>query len=180
MVGYWRNEAATREVFDGEGYFCTGDVGEMDPQGRVKITDRKKEIIVTNGGKNVAPQPIESELVQDRYIEQAVVVGDHRNHLAALIVPHFPALKAWCDRKGLAFADETEMVGHPKVHAKIMTRINNVNSKFPAFEHIRRIAILDSELTPESGLLTPSLKLRRKAIHEAFRETIEALYTPTR
>jgi long-chain acyl-CoA synthetase len=176
MRGYWRQEAATRAVFDAEGYFCTGDVGEMDPQGRVKITDRKKEIIVTNGGKNVAPQPIENELREDPYIEQAVVVGDHRNHLSALIVPDLPALRAWCGRKALAFQNDAEMVAHPKVLAKLMTRVNHVNAKLPAYERIRRIALLDQELTPASGLLTPSLKLKRREVNAAFKDLIDGLY----
>ena len=176
MQGYWRNEAATREVFDADGYFCTGDVGEIDPQGRVKITDRKKEIIVTNGGKNIAPQPIENELREDPYIEQAVVVGDQRNHLAALIVPHFPALRAWCARKSLAFASDAEMIAHPKVIAKLMKQVNHTNAHLPAYERIRRIGLLEKELTPESGLLTPSLKLKRRAVNDAFKDLIEGLY----
>ena len=178
MKGYWKQEAATREVFTEDGYFCTGDVGEIDPQGRVKITDRKKEIIVTNGGKNVAPQPIENELREDCYIEQAVVIGDRRNHLAALIVPQFPALRAWCQRKSLVFASDAEMVAHPKVIAKLMTRVNHVNAKLPAYERIRRIALLPQELTPASGLLTPSLKLKRRAVNDAFKDIIDALYRP--
>jgi len=176
MKGYWKQEAATREVFTEDGYFCTGDVGEIDPQGRVKITDRKKEIIVTNGGKNVAPQPIENELREDIYIEQVIVVGDRRNHLAALIVPHFPALRAWCERKQLSFASDAEMVQHPKVLAKLMTRVNHVNSHLPAYERIRRIALLPEELTPASGLLTPSLKLKRRVVNEVFKDLIETLY----
>jgi long-chain acyl-CoA synthetase len=176
MQGYWKNEAATREVFDADGYFCTGDVGEMDPQGRVKITDRKKEIIVTNGGKNIAPQPIENELREDPYIEQAVVVGDHRNHLAALLVPHYPTLRAWCGRKDLIFADDAEMVAHPKVLAKLMKQVNHLNSHLPAFERIRKIAILEKELTAESGLLTPSLKLKRRVVNDTFKDIIEGLY----
>lgn len=176
MQGYWKDEAATREVFDEEGYFCTGDVGEIDRQGRVKITDRKKEIIVTNGGKNVAPQPIENALRDDPYIEQAIVVGDHRNHLAALIVPHFPALRDWCQRKQLPFKDDAEMLANPKVYAKIMTRVNHTNSHLPAYERVRKIALLDKELTPESGLLTPSLKLKRRVVNEAFKDVIEGLY----
>jgi len=176
MQGYWKQEAATREVFTADGYFCTGDVGEIDPQGRVKITDRKKEIIVTNGGKNVAPQPIENELREDFYIEQVVVVGDKRNHLAALVVPHFPALRAWSARKLLSFKDDAEMVAHPRVIAKIMSRVNGVNAHLPAYERIRKIALLPEELTPASGLLTPSLKLKRRAVNEAFRDLIEGLY----
>lgn len=176
MQGYWKNEAATAEVFDDEGYFCTGDVGAMDPQGRVKITDRKKEIIVTNGGKNIAPQPIENELREDPYIEQAIVVGDQRNHLAALLVPHYPTLRAWCGRKDLIFADDSEMVAHPKVLAKLMSRVNSMNSHLPTFERIRKIAILEKELTAESGLLTPSLKLKRRVVNDTYKDIIEGLY----
>ena len=178
MLGYWQNDAATREVFDAEGYFCTGDVGEIDSQGRVKITDRKKEIIVTNGGKNIAPQPLENELREDPYIEQAVVVGDQRNHLAALLVPHYPTLRAWCGRKDLIFEDDTEMVAHPKVVAKLMRQVNLVNVHLPAFERIRKIAIIEKEFTAESGLLTPSLKLKRRVVNETFKDTIESLYRP--
>ena len=179
MGGYWKNEAASREIFDADGYFCTGDVGTMDPQGRVKITDRKKEIIVTNGGKNIAPQPIENELREDPYIEQAVVVGDHRNHLAALLVPHYPTLRAWCGRKDLIFEDDAEMLTHPKVAAKLMRQVNLLNAHLPAFERIRKIAILEKEFTAENGLLTPSLKIKRRVVNETFKDIIEGLY-PTK
>lgn len=176
MLGYWNQEEATREAFDQDGYFRTGDVGKVDPQGRVKITDRKKEIIVTSGGKNVAPQPIENALREDIYIEQAVVVGDHRSHLAALVVPHFPALRAWCERKSLDLKDPAEMVAHPRVHAKLMSRVNHVNASLPAYARVRRIALLAQELTIASGLLTPTLKLKRRAVNDAFKDLIEGLY----
>ena len=124
MLGYWKNEEATREVMDAEGYFHTGDVGELDEAGRLKITDRKKEILVTSGGKNVAPQPIENLLRADKYIEQAVVIGDHQSFIAAIILPHFPALKLWATHKHLKFADEEALVAataldpHPIGHGE--------------------------------------------------------------
>jgi long-chain acyl-CoA synthetase len=176
MLGYWRNEAASREMFDAEGYFRTGDVGEIDPQGRVKITDRKKEILVTSGGKNVAPQPIEALLMADPYIEQAVLVGDHRNHLAALVVPHFPALRAWCERRHLVVGTDAEMVVDPRVRAKLMDRVTRVNAHLPVFQRVRRIALLEKEMTAENGLLTPSLKVKRRVVNEAYRDLIEDLY----
>jgi len=176
MQGYWRNEAATREVFDADGYFLTGDVGEFDRLGRVKITDRKKEIIVTNAGKNIAPQPIENDLRADEYIEQAVLVGDHKNYIAALIVPHLPALREWCQRKHLVFADDSEMVAHPKVLTKIMTRVNRVNAHLSNYEKVRKIALLDREMTAENGLMTASLKVRRRVVNEVYRETIASLF----
>ncbi|MDP2875594.1 MAG: long-chain fatty acid--CoA ligase, partial [Holophaga sp.] len=139
MQGYWNDEEATREMFDADGYFCTGDVGEIDPQGRVKITDRKKEIIVTNGGKNIAPQPVENLLRADPYIEQAVLIGDHRNHITALVVPHFPALRDWCSRKHLHFESDAEMVANPKVYAKLMKQVARVNTKLSNHEKVRKI-----------------------------------------
>jgi len=176
MRGYWNNEEATREVFDAEGYFCTGDVGEIDPQGRVKITDRKKEIIVTNGGKNVAPQPVENLLKADPYIEQAVLIGDHRNHITALIVPHFPALRDWCARKHQHFANDAEMLASPKVYAKLMKQVNHVNANLSNYEKVRKIAILDKEMTFENGLLTPSMKVKRRVVAEVYADVIEKLY----
>jgi long-chain acyl-CoA synthetase len=176
MQGYWNNPEATQEVFDAEGYFCTGDVGEMDPQGRVKITDRKKEIIVTNGGKNVAPQPVENLLKADPYIEQAVLIGDHRNHITALIVPHFPALRDWCHRKHLRFESDAEMVANPKVYAKLMKQVNHVNAGLSNYEKVRKIAILEKEMTFENGLLTPSMKVKRRVVAEVYADVIEKLY----
>lgn len=176
MKGYWNNEEATREMFDAEGYLLTGDIGEFDRQGRVKITDRKKEIIVTNAGKNVAPQPIENALRADEYIEQAVLVGDHRNYITALIVPHLPALREWCQRKHLEFADDAEMVANPKVYTKIMNRVNRVNAHLPNYEKVRKIALLDREMTAENGLMTASLKVRRRVVNEIYRDTIASLY----
>jgi len=176
MQGYWNDEEATREVFDAEGYFCTGDVGEIDPQGRVKITDRKKEIIVTNGGKNIAPQPVENLLRADPYIEQAVLIGDHRNHITALVVPHFPALRDWCSRKHLHFESDADMAANPKVYAKLMKQVTRVNTKLSNHEKVRKIAILEKEMTFENGLLTPSLKVKRRVVAEVYAEVIEKLY----
>lgn len=176
MRGYWRNEEATREVFDEEGYFHTGDIGEIDPQGRVKITDRKKELIVNSGGKNIAPQPIENLLRADKYIEQAVVIGDKQNHLVALIVPHFPAVKVWAKGKHLHLETDADMAAHPKVLAKIMTRVEAVNAQLANHERIRKIALLEEEMTLESGLLTPSLKVKRRVVAETFADTIAKLY----
>jgi long-chain acyl-CoA synthetase len=176
MQGYWNNEEATREMFDEEGYFCTGDVGEIDPQGRVKITDRKKEIIVTNGGKNIALQPIENLLRADLYIEQAVLIGDHRNHITALIVPHFPALRDWSVRKHLHFESDAEMVASPKVYTKLMKQVNHVNAHLSNYEKVRKIAIIEKEMTFENGLLTPSMKVKRRVVAEVYADVIERLY----
>jgi len=179
MQGYWNDAEATREVMDAEGYFHTGDIGEMDATGHVRITDRKKEILCTSGGKNIAPQPLENALRADKYIEQAVVVGEGRNFISALIVPDFAALRRWAAYKKLPFASDAELAALPEAAAKIMARVERINARFSNFERIRKVALLDRELTPDSGLLTPSLKVRRRAVNEAFAARIEALYGPT-
>ncbi len=176
MRGYWRDEKATRDVMDAEGYFHTGDIGEMDADGRVKITDRKKEILVTSGGKNVAPLPLENALRADKYIEQAVVVGDGRNFIAALVVPNFPAIRRWAKFKQIPFSCDRELVARPETVAKVMDRVDRVNAQFSRYERVRKIILLDRELTPESGFLTPSLKIRRRAVSQAFAAQISALY----
>lgn len=179
MLGYWKDEAATREILDPEGYLRTGDVGEMDEAGRIKITDRKKEILVTSGGKNIAPQPIENLLRTDKYIEQAVVIGDNRNFLSALIVPNFLALRRWAAREHLVFKEDADLVRLPEVQAKLLRRVGYANAKLAQFEQVRKIALLDKEMTPEAGLLTPSLKIKRRVVAEVFRDRIEALYEPS-
>lgn len=176
MQGYWRNEAATREAIDEEGYFHTGDVGEWDSQGRLKITDRKKELLVTSGGKNVAPQPIENQLCTDPYIEQAMLLGDRQDFIAALIVPHFPTLRHWAHQHNLPFESDADLAALPQVKALLQKHVDHVNAKLPKFERVRRIIVLDQEMTTENGMLTPSLKIRRRLVAEAYAERIAEVY----
>ncbi|MBI4913286.1 MAG: long-chain fatty acid--CoA ligase [Acidobacteria bacterium] len=176
MQGYWKNEKATAESFDPDGYFRTGDIGELDPQGRLKITDRKKELIITSGGKNLAPQPIEEALKTDKYITQAVLIGDQRNFVTALVVPNFSSLRRWAGYKKLHCNDDVDMVTKPEVYAKLMQRVERVNQQLSKFEQIKKISILDHEFTLESGQLTPSLKVKRRVINEMYAEQIEAMY----
>jgi len=176
MAGYWRDEAATREAIDADGYFHTGDVGELDEAGRIKITDRKKEILVTSGGKNVAPQPIENLLRADKYISQAMLIGDGRNYVTALIVPHYPVLRRWADYKELPYADDASLAALPEAVDKIQRRVERVNALLSNYERVRKVVLLDRELTAEEGFLTPSLKVKRRAVTAAFAPLIEALY----
>ena len=176
MQGYWRNAMATEEAIDGEGYFHTGDIGELDPEGILKITDRKKEILVTSGGKNVAPLPLENALRADMYIEQAVVVGDGRNFISALVVPNFQAIRRWATFRQIPFASDRDLVARSETVEKVMERVERVNVQFSNYERIRKIILLDQELTSENGLLTPSLKVRRRAVSQAFAGPINALY----
>jgi len=176
MLGYWENEKATREAIDEQGYFHTGDIGELDAQGRLRITDRKKEILVTSGGKNVAPQPLENALRSDKYIEQAVVIGDRRHFIAAILVPNFAELRRWAQHKRLAFVTDADLVALPEAVDKMMRRVQRINERFSNYEHIKKIIVLDHELTADSGLLTPSLKIRRRAVDEAYAARIDRLY----
>ena len=176
MLGYWDNEAATKEAIDADGYFHTGDIGEFDSCGRLKITDRKKELIITSGGKKIAPQPIENELKTDKYVAQAVLIGDKRNFISALIVPNFDSLERWAGYKHLHYANHRELVEQPIVMAKLMTRVEKVNATLSNFERIKKIVIIPDELTVENGALTPSLKIKRRVVNHMYDGLIEGLY----
>lgn len=176
MTGYWKNETATREAIDADGYFHTGDIGHLDDQGRLYITDRKKELIVTSGGKKVAPQPIENQLKGDKYISQAVLIGDKRNYISALVVPNFDSLVRWAGYKKIHFRTHADLVQNPLVMAKLMSRIERVNADLSNYERIKKIAILDHEMTLEGGQLTPSLKVKRRVVNEMYGGLIESLY----
>lgn len=176
MLGYWANEQATREAIDADGYFHTGDIGERDERGRLKITDRKKELLVTSGGKKIPPTPIEDALKDDKYIAQAVLIGDQRNFITALVVPNFDSLKRWAAIKKLAYASDHELANLPLVHAKLMQRIERVNQTLSGYERIKKIAILEHEMTSEGGELTPTLKVKRRVVAQMYKDRIEALY----
>ena len=180
MLGYWNNEQATREAIEADGYFHTGDIGHQDLQGRLYITDRKKELIVTSGGKKVAPQPIENLLKADKYISQAVLIGDHRNFITALIVPNFDSLARWAGYKKLPFASHAELIQNPQAFAKLGSRVERINEHLSNYERIKKIILLDQEMTLEGGQLTPSLKIKRRVVNELYAAQIEALYSEPR
>ncbi|MBK9795911.1 MAG: long-chain fatty acid--CoA ligase [Holophagaceae bacterium] len=176
MVGYFNNEQATREAIDSDGYFHTGDIGHQDDQGRLYITDRKKELIVTSGGKKVAPQPIENMLKEDKYISQAVLIGDQRNFITALIVPNFDSLVRWAGYKKIPFTTHAELLQNPLVYAKVGSRLERVNEKLSNYERIKKMALLDQEMTLEGGQLTPSLKVKRRVVNQMYAAQIEEMY----
>ena len=176
MKGYFNNESATAEVIDGEGWFYTGDIGIIDEDGFVKITDRKKNIIVLSNGKNVAPQPIESELVQSPFINQILLVGNERKNLAALIVPNFDALKAWAAENGIATDDLSTMLGTREVQQQIQSEIRSRLTDFADFEQVRRFTLLEKEFSQEADEMTPTLKLKRNVIIERYGDAIEEMY----
>ena len=176
MKGYFNNEAATAEVIDGEGWFHTGDIGLIDEDGFVKITDRKKNIIVLSNGKNVAPQPIESELVQSPFIDQIMLVGNERKNLAALIVPNFEALKAWAAENNVATDDLGTLFGTREVQQLIQGEIRSRLTDFSDFEQVRRFKLLEKEFSQEADEMTPTLKLKRNVIIERYGDAIEEMY----
>ncbi|MBP1772070.1 MAG: long-chain acyl-CoA synthetase, partial [Holophagaceae bacterium] len=180
MVGYWNNEKATHEAIDTDGYFHTGDIGHLDDRGRLYITDRKKELIVTSGGKKVAPQPIENRLKEDKYVSQAVLIGDQRNFISALIVPNFDSLVRWAGYKKIHFESHAELIKHPMVIAKVGSRIERVNEHLSNYERVKKMVLLDQEMTLEGGQLTPSLKVKRRVINQMYAAQIEEMYSDTR
>ena len=176
MKGYFNNESATAEVIDAEGWFYTGDIGIIDEEGFVKITDRKKNIIVLSNGKNVAPQPIESELVQSPFISQIMLIGNERKNLAALIVPNFDALKAWAAENSVATDDLATMLETREVQQLIQSEIRSRLTDFADFEQVRRFTLLEKEFSQEADEMTPTLKLKRNVIIERYGDVIEGMY----
>lgn len=176
MKGYFNNENATAEVIDGEDWFYTGDIGIIDDDGFIKITDRKKNIIVLSNGKNVAPQPIESQLVQSPFIDQIMLVGNERKNVAALIVPNFDALKSWGAENDVDAPDIPEMLKTREVQQLIQGEIRERLTDFADFEQVRRFTLLEKEFSQEEDEMTPTLKLKRNVIIEKYADLIEGMY----
>ena len=176
MRGYWRNEAATREAFEGD-WFRTGDIGELDEDGFLTITGRKKELIVTAGGKNVAPAPIEDLLRAHPMIGQVVVIGDAKPFIGALISLDPEMVPVWAQSNGIegemSLADATK---HPQIREELQRAVNEVNERFSQAEQVRAFEILDVELTEASGHLTPSLKIKRNRVMEDFAAQVGSIY----
>ena len=175
MKGYWNNEEATREVLDEEGWFATGDIGEVDSDGFVKITDRKKDLIITAGGKNVAPQNIENFLKMDEAVEQVAVIGDRRKYLTALIVPNFEWLESFARDKGIVGA-RSAIVASPVVRQEYERRLAEKNKSLAKYETIKTFALLSEEFTVENNMFTPTLKVRRKNVMAHYKDLIESMY----
>ena len=180
MKGYFNNEAATAEVIDEDGWFHTGDIGIIDEDGFIKITDRKKNIIVLSNGKNVAPQPIESALVQSPFISQIMVIGSERKNLAALIVPNFDALKAWASDSDIGgdidASDIPTLLDTREAQQHVQSEIRNRLTDFADFEQVRRFTLLEKEFSQEEDEMTPTLKLKRNVIMERYADAIERMY----
>jgi long-chain acyl-CoA synthetase len=175
MKGYYKKDAETREVMT-DGWFHTGDIGRFDEDGFLIITDRKKDLIVTAGGKNVAPQPIENLLRANPYIQNAVVVGANRKFISALVVPDLEKLEAYARENGIPFGDRAELCGKPEIRDFILAEVNRATPDLASYERVKRIALLDHDFELEAGEMTPTLKVRRNIVERKYKELIDSLY----
>ena len=175
MVGYYKNDEATMEAFE-DGWFKTGDIATIDEEGFLYIIDRKKELIVTAGGKNIAPQPIENELKLDKYISQAIVFGDRKPYLVAIITPNIGQLIDYAREQEISYIDTEELVVKAQIKELYADRIKELNKSYPPYKTIKYFALVLNDFSIEGGELTPTLKLKRKFILEKYRGIIEDLY----
>ena len=176
MKGYFHLPERTARAISPDGWFHTGDIGEFDQDGFLRITDRKKDIIVTAGGKNVAPQPIENELKKNRYLDQPVLIGDRRKFIALLVTPSFEALESWARSRGLAATHRRELLEDPRVQELIADEAFGTLQHLSRVERPKKILLLDQEFTVEDGSLTPTQKVKRHIVEGRFKSRIDALY----
>jgi long-chain acyl-CoA synthetase len=175
MRGYYRNDAATSAAIR-DGWFHTGDVGHLDADGYLVITDRLKDLLVLSGGKKVAPQPIEARLKNTPWIAEAILLGDRRNYVVALLVPNFARLEAEAAARGWATDSRRALLDRPEVVELFQSAVDGINGSLARFEQIKRFALLDRELTQEAGELTPKLSVKRRVVAEKYASQIESLY----
>ena len=176
MKGYYNKPDATREAIDADGWFHTGDIGVLE-DGYLRITDRKKDIIVTAGGKNIAPQPIENQVKTNKFVLQAVMIGDRRKFPILLVVPNFEQLAAWAATKGLHFTDHAQMIQHPAVKEKMAQEVLGNLHGLAHFEQPKKVGLLPSDFTIDGGELTPTLKVKRRVVDKRYKALIDALYS---
>jgi long-chain acyl-CoA synthetase len=175
MKGYYNKPDATRDAIDAEGWFHTGDIGELR-DGFVAITDRKKDIIVNAGGKNIAPQPIENTIKTNKYVSQAVVIGDKRKFPVVLVVPNWEQLEKWARIKNLIWTQRSQLLEMPMVHAKMEKEVFGKCSGLAKYETPKKVALLEHDFSVERGELTPTLKVKRRVIDKTYRDVIDQLY----
>ncbi len=176
MRGYYRMPEATAEVLEPDGWFHTGDIGELDVDGYLKITDRKKDLIVTSGGKNIAPQPIENLLKTNRFVMNAVMLGDGRRYPIMVVVPEFGALTAWAAEVGIPTEDHDALIALPDVGDKMEGEVKKSLRELAQFEVPKKLLLVSEDFTVENGMMTPTLKVKRRAVEQRYAGQIEALY----
>jgi long-chain acyl-CoA synthetase len=175
MKGYFNKPQATAEAIDAEGWFHTGDIGHLDADGFLAITDRKKDLIVLAGGKKAAPQPIENQLKRSPYVELPIVLGDRHKFLAALIVPNFERLREWAAARNVAFEPKS-IDANPEIRALFQKELDAYNADAPHHEQVRAFALLPSDLTVDDGSITPTLKVKRRILETRYQDLIEGMY----
>jgi long-chain acyl-CoA synthetase len=175
MKGYYNNAAATAEAIDSEGWFHTGDIGEIR-DGFLAITDRKKDIIVTAGGKNIAPQPVENLVKTNKYVSQAVMIGDKRRFPSMLIVPNFEQLETWAKRKGIIWTDRAQLIKMPAVQEKMEKEVLGNCASLAHYETPRKIALLENDFSLEKGEMTPTQKVKRRVVDRNYKDVIDTMY----
>jgi long-chain acyl-CoA synthetase len=176
MQGYYNKPDATREAIDADGWFHTGDIGELDADGYLKITDRKKDLIVTAGGKNIAPQPIENLAKSNKFVANAVMLGDKRKFPIMLVVPNFDNLERWVRERQLSARSRTELIALPDVRAKVEREVMGELRDLAKFEMPKRVLLLEHDFTIDSGELTPTLKVKRRVVEKRYRELVDRAY----
>ena len=177
MKGYFKDPEATAEAINDDGWFLTGDIGELDEDGFLRITDRKKNLIVTSGGKNIAPAPLENALVSNPYIEQVLVIGDRRKFISALVVPNFPNLRQYASEEDISSTSGNDLLNNAEIVAFVQAQVNRAMEPFAHFEQVKKVALLPREFSIENGELTPTLKVKRKVVLEHYDDLIESLYS---
>ena len=175
-IGYYKNDIATAETIDEEGFLHTGDIGELTPDGFLCITDRKKEMFKTAGGKYIAPQVLENKFMESTFISQVMVVGENRRFASALIVPSFEDLKAWCLHKDITWTSKNEIIKNKEVLDKFYRELDRLNQGFGHWEQVKRFILIPKEWSIEAGELTPKLSLKRKVILQRNEQIIQNLY----
>lgn len=173
--GYWGREDLNDEVFD-DGWFRTGDIGELDEDGFLSITDRKKDLLVTAGGENIAPQNLENNFKQDKYLANAMVYGDRKPYLVALLVPNFENLEKYARYKQFDFLNHCDLVSHPRILDLIRRRIDQIQANRPSFSRIKRFTLISRDFSSDEGEVTPTLKIKRKVVAEHFHQVLEGMY----
>jgi long-chain acyl-CoA synthetase len=176
MIGYYKNPELTAEVIDHDGWFHTGDIGKFEPEGQLRITDRKKVIFKTSFGKYIAPQVLENKFKESPFIDQMLVLGENEKFAAALIVPDFNHLKGWCKTNGIAYSSNTNLITLPEVKKRFQQEVIQFNKEFGEYERIMKFELMDHEWTVESGHLSATLKLRRSFLLKQYESYIEKIY----
>jgi long-chain acyl-CoA synthetase len=177
MKGYWNDPVATNQAIDEDGWLYTGDIGMITELGNIKITDRKKDIFVSSGGKNIAPQQIEGLLCQSKFIENVVIIGESREYCTALIAPNYEQIESLAKDFELNFENVSELISNPKIINMFKKEIDYLQKDIAKYEKVRKFALLSTPFTIENGELSPKMSVRRHVVEKKYAEIIENLYS---